>query len=69
MPDEYPLTLRQADQARADFAAIESQLEFIMAQLARIPTRMEMARTALWVIFATAGLVIGWIEVFWRHGL
>jgi hypothetical protein len=23
MPDEYPLTLRQADQARVDFAAIE----------------------------------------------
>jgi hypothetical protein len=31
--------LRQANQARTDFAAIESDLEFIMAQLARIPTR------------------------------
>ena len=52
MPDEHPLgpkgqsrhsvaklTLRQADQARTDFAAIESNLEFIMSQLARVPTR------------------------------
>jgi hypothetical protein len=41
MSDEYPLTLRQADQARADFAAIADDLEFIKAQLARIPTRKE----------------------------
>jgi hypothetical protein len=27
-----PLTLRQADQARSDFAAIESDLQFIMGQ-------------------------------------
>ena len=51
MPDEHPLaapsaprgaealTLRQADQARTDPAAIESNLEFIMSQLARVPTR------------------------------
>ena len=51
MPDEHPtrgtsaprgaeaLTLRQADQARTDFAAIESNLEFIMGQLAAVPTR------------------------------
>ena len=26
---DYPLTLRQADQARFDFAAIESDLQFV----------------------------------------
>jgi hypothetical protein len=36
MPDDHQLTLRQADQARTDFAAIESNLEFIMSQLARL---------------------------------
>ena len=56
MPDKYPLTLRQADQARTDFAAVESDLEFIMAQLARIPTRKEQARNTLGIIFATATL-------------
>jgi hypothetical protein len=43
MPDEHPLTLRQANQARTDFAAIESNLECIMSQLARVPTRKQMA--------------------------
>ena len=35
---DYPLTLRQADQARSDFAAIESDLQFVVSQLARLPT-------------------------------
>jgi hypothetical protein len=40
MPDdpERRLTLRQADQARTDFAAIESDLEFLMHQMAQLPT-------------------------------
>jgi hypothetical protein len=51
--------LRQADQARTDFAAIESDLQFVMAQLARIPTRKEQARNMLGIIFATAMLIRG----------
>jgi hypothetical protein len=42
MPDEHPLTLRQANQACADFAAIADELNFIQAQLARLPTRKEI---------------------------
>jgi hypothetical protein len=64
MPDEHPFTLRQVDQARADFAAIPDDLDFIKGQLARIPTRKEVARIALGIIFGAAGLVIGWIELF-----
>jgi hypothetical protein len=60
--------LRQADQARADFAIIEDQLEVIYARLARMPTRVEVARTALMGIIGGAGLVI-LFELFWRHGL
>ena len=41
MSHDYLLTLRQADQARADFAAMESDFQFIMAQFGRIPTRKE----------------------------
>ena len=44
MPDQNILTLRQVDQAKTDFALVESNLELIMAQLARIPTRKEQAR-------------------------
>jgi len=47
------LALRQPDQARTDFAAIESDLEVIQKQLARLPTRRELAGTALGIIFAT----------------
>jgi hypothetical protein len=32
MPDEHSLTLRQADQARSDFAFIETELETIHAR-------------------------------------
>jgi hypothetical protein len=47
MPDENTLTLRQADQARTDFALLEGNLEFIMGQLARVPTRSYLCRTLL----------------------
>ena len=58
MPYERILTLRQADQARTDFALIESNLEFIAGQLSRLPTRGDLAKTALGIIISTAALVI-----------
>jgi hypothetical protein len=47
MPDnpETRLALRQADQARTDFALIESDLEFLMQQIARL--RGELWRICL----------------------
>jgi hypothetical protein len=56
MPDEYNLTLRQADQARTDFAALADDLDFIKAQLARLPTRKHLAQTALLALCAGAAL-------------
>jgi hypothetical protein len=44
---ERRLTLRQADQARADFGIIEDDLEAIYARLAQIPTRSEALKLAL----------------------
>ena len=66
MSDERILTLRQADQARTDFALIESNLEFIMGRLSRLPTRGDLAMAALGIIISTAALVILWAEAFWR---
>ena len=57
-PSERVLTLRQADQARTDFALIESNLEFIAGQLAKQPTRGDLAKAALGIIFCTAGSFI-----------
>jgi hypothetical protein len=53
MPNDYPLALRQADEARADFALIEEHLESIASQLARVPTRAYLCRTLL---LATASI-------------
>jgi hypothetical protein len=39
--------LRQIDRARGDVYAIERDLDVIMKQLARLPTRKELAQTAL----------------------
>jgi hypothetical protein len=57
---ERQLTLRQADQARTDFAAIESDLQFIMDQLSRVPTRRYFCQTLLMAtasIWALLGLI------------
>jgi hypothetical protein len=64
MPDEH--TLRQADQARSDFYAIGDDLEFIKAQLARLPTRKELARFTLLATFTTAARVLVGIEAPFR---
>jgi hypothetical protein len=66
MSDQRILKLRQTDQARTDFALLEGNLEFIAGQLARVPTRRDLAMAALGIIISTAALVILWAEAFWR---
>ena len=66
MPDERPLTLRQIDQARGDLYGIADDLEFIKTQLARLPTRKEMAQIALLVTLTTAALVLAGFEALFR---
>jgi hypothetical protein len=50
--------LRRADQGRADFAAIEDDLDFIKAQLARMPTRAYFSRTLL-MVTASIWMLLG----------
>jgi hypothetical protein len=57
MLNEHALTLRQIDEVRADLAAIENDLDFIKGQLARVPTRTQLARYSLLVLLGTACLV------------
>jgi hypothetical protein len=69
MTDERPLTLRQAC---ADFAEIADDLDFITAQLAGIPTRNDLARMALGIVFLTAALTtlaVPWFTGYWRYCL
>jgi hypothetical protein len=69
MSDERTLTLQQADLARGDFYEIRSELEVLQTQLARLPTRKQLAQTALGISFCSAAIVVLWIEIFWRHCL
>ena len=66
MPDQNILTLRQADQARTDFALIESNLEFLASQLAKLPTRGDLAKTALGIIFCTAVFTTLFVWIAWH---
>jgi hypothetical protein len=66
MPDEHQLSLRQADQARADFAAIADDLDFIKGQLARIPTWKELARLMLLAMTSGAALTTVLTLIFLR---
>ena len=66
MPEIHSLKLRQADQARTDSALIESDLEVIQKQLARLPTRRELAGTALGIILATMMLTTQSLLFFLR---
>jgi hypothetical protein len=66
MSDEHTLTLRQADQARTDFAALESDLQFLMGQVARLPTRADLAKTALGIIFCSAVFTTLFCWIVWH---
>ena len=62
---DYPLTLRQADQARSDFAAIESDLQFVVSQLARLPTRAYLCRMLLLTtasLWSLLGAIALWLR-------
>jgi hypothetical protein len=68
-PDRF--TLRQA--VREDYAQLMEELYLVKAQLARLPTRKDLAFTPLRIILGTAvttaAIVILWFETFWRHCL
>jgi hypothetical protein len=61
---EHRLTLRQADQAREDFAEILDELDFVKLQLSRLPTRAWLSRMALmgfaslWALLAVILLML-----------
>lgn len=57
MRDEHSLTLRRIDQARGDLYAIADDLDFLKAQLARLPNRAYVGRTVLMATASTWALV------------
>ena len=71
--DPEHFTLRQAAQARDDFAQVMDERDFVKELLARLPTRRDQAFVPLRIMLASAilsaGFVILWFEAFWRHGM
>jgi hypothetical protein len=71
--DPERFTLRQAAQARDDFAQVMDELDFVKELIARIPTRRNHAfvplRTMLGSAVMGAALVILSLEMFGRHRL
>jgi hypothetical protein len=62
-PNQDRLTLRQADAARADLYAIHDELDFIKVQIARLPTRRDLARIALLSVLGGAALAVVGVEL------
>jgi hypothetical protein len=67
IPDEHRLPFPRRDPEQIDLAAIKTDLEFVMERIARLPTRKDLALRPLYIMVGSAGLVIAWIEIFWRH--
>jgi hypothetical protein len=52
------LTLRQADQAREDFAQILDELAFVRSQIARLPTKGEVSWIGLRLTLGALAAVV-----------
>jgi hypothetical protein len=69
MPDGHHPPLPRRNPEQIDLAVIKADLEFVIEQVARLPTRKEQALKPLYMMVGSAGIVILWIEIFWRHCL
>jgi hypothetical protein len=67
MPDDYHPIMPRRNPEDTDLGAIKADLEFLIEQVSRLPTRQEQALRPLYVIVGSAGLVI-LFELLWRHG-
>jgi hypothetical protein len=67
VPDAHQLALREAVQARTDFASILIDLELLMRRVNQLPTASDLWRVA--TLFALIGglLSIVGVEAFWRY--
>ena len=58
-------TSTQANPEDIDFAAIETDLEFLIERVE--PLRREQAVKPLCTMIGSAAIVVAWIELFWRR--
>jgi hypothetical protein len=67
MPDDHHPLMPRRNPEDIDLGAIKADLEFLIERVGRL--RREQALKPLYVMVGSAGIVIAWIELFWRHCL
>jgi hypothetical protein len=67
MPDDHHALLPRRNPEDIDLGAIKADLEFLIERVER--HRRGQALKPLYVMVGSAGIVIAWIELFWRHCL
>jgi ferric-dicitrate binding protein FerR (iron transport regulator) len=66
MTDRHPVRCDKLIKLLTDLGALETELEIIQVQLARSPTRRELAQSALLATLAGAAIVLAGIEALFR---
>ena len=66
MPDDYLPPMSRRNPEDIDLGAIKADLEFLIERVERF---RKQALKPLYVMVGSVGIVIGWIELFWRHCL
>ena len=69
MPDDHHPLMPRRNPEDIDLGAIKTHLEFLIERVSRLPTRKDQTLRPLYVMVGSAGIVIAWIELFWRHCL
>jgi len=69
VPDDHHPILPRRNPEDIDLGAIKADLEFLIDRVSWLPTRKEQALKQLYVMVGSAGIVILWFELFWRHCL
>jgi len=65
MPDDHHPPMPRRNPEDIDLGAIKADLEFLIEQVIR--SRREQALKPVYSMVGSAAIVIGWLELFWRH--
>jgi hypothetical protein len=66
MPDDHHPLMPRRNPEDINLGRIQTDLEFLIERVSKLPTRQELALRPLYVMVGSAGLVIAWIELFRR---
>jgi hypothetical protein len=66
MPDDMSPIGERHYQPRSNFPATEAGLEFIMGQIAKVPTRRELIHFGVWVALGLCVLALVGLRMWYR---